>query len=199
MGIDWKFVAGDYLEFADKATVKSLAGLNPNNSKQRAKIRKTLGLTSDNIRAHMKKFGNECKAKKAKKVADSDSESESESDSDSDSESDSDSDSESDSESDSVELSEEDEGEEDGKEKKEPRKLVPMAFAEVDSSQRIKMYHRLRHLKRSLLSPPLITSKKKLYGELNIVVCHVSIRPYISLTAGCNVGKGFEYHTGHKL
>ena len=55
---------------------------------------------------------------------------------------------------------------------------APSAFPELDIINRIKIYQRMCSLKRSLLSPPLVTSKRGIYNELNLVVCHVSIRSY---------------------
>ncbi len=55
---------------------------------------------------------------------------------------------------------------------------APNAFPELDIINRIKIYQRMCSLKRSLLSPPLVTSKRGIYNELNLVVCHVSIRSY---------------------
>jgi hypothetical protein len=51
----------------------------------------------------------------------------------------------------------------------------PLCYVGSELSKRIGIYQRLCSLKRSLLSPPLITSKRVIYNELNIIICHVSI------------------------
>jgi len=151
-GKDWESVAGEFISEADTDTVKALAGLNPNNPVQRAKIRKALGLSVSVI-------GSVEPATCDRVDEDADLEEEARTD-----------------------EAEGDVG-------------IPFAFKEVDTENRVKIYRRMVSLRRALLSLPIVTSKKKTYGELNTIVCHVSIRPYTLLMKGLDVGEGLEYHT----
>jgi hypothetical protein len=75
---------------------------------------------------------------------------------------------------------EEDDGEDDGEgdEQQNEGGGIPLAFKELDTNARVLIYQRWVFLGRPLLSPPLVTSKKQIYTDLNTLVCHVSIRPY---------------------
>jgi hypothetical protein len=74
--------------------------------------------------------------------------------------------------------------------------LLPNAFQELDTVNRIKIYQRICSLKRPLLSPPLVTSKRSIYNELNVIVCHVTIRSYTSLMIGLHVGQRISDRPG---
>src|SRR5213595_1462836 len=52
------------------------------------------------------------------------------------------------------------------------------AFKEVFFEDRCQIYQRICSLKLLLLSAPLVTSKRTIYQELNVIVCHVRTRSY---------------------
>lgn len=154
MGTDWHLVAGEEVNLVDEQTVKALAGLNPRDETQLAKIRKALGLSAAEIFVWEKKKND---AKKPSKDDD-------------------DSNDDSSSKNDTSNDEEESEDDEDQVDENEGELSQCLAFK--DSVDRMQIYHRLVTLGRSLLSPPLLTGKKKIYSDLNCIVSQVTMRTH---------------------
>lgn len=62
---------------------------------------------------------------------------------------------------------------EEATEEAEDEGAAASAFSDLNWNERCRVYQRICSLKRPLLSPPLVTSKRVIYHELNVVICHV--------------------------
>src|SRR5271170_6377384 len=172
LGKDWAFVAGSNMEFVDLNCVKLLAGPNPKTDRGRKKLQEALGLTPPVIEVYR------LLDRKHKKEADIAAGLEEESDPPSDSNPASNPNSDSDHVSES-------EGEEEYKpgraspiDMDDVDDVEPIVFTELPTPERVNIYNRILSIKRPLLSPVLVTSKRKLYSAFNTLVCNVTIRSY---------------------
>jgi hypothetical protein len=160
MGSDWKFVAGEHIDCVNQETVKVLAGLNPQNDLQLAKIRKALGINVGVIRVYEEKHGNLFKDRS------------------------------------NLDPIETDDYEFDDTEEEEGDIRIIIIFIKLPSDERIGIFQRLESIHRSLLSPPLITSKRKIYSDLNTIIYHISIRLYILLIIDFYMITRFQNYAG---